>query len=50
VVTAVREAGIQTIGLNVDHANVAAIHAYERIGFRTRFCYWEGMADRIPGV
>jgi ribosomal protein S18 acetylase RimI-like enzyme len=48
VVAAVRETGIRTIGLNVDHGNPAAIHAYERIGFRTRFRYWEGTADRVP--
>ena len=46
VVTALREAGIATIGLNVEHDNAAAIAAYERIGFRTRFQYFEGVAGR----
>ncbi len=46
VVTALREAGIATIGLNVEHDNAAAIAAYERIGFRTRFHYFEGVAGR----
>jgi ribosomal protein S18 acetylase RimI-like enzyme len=51
VVTAIREAGIATIGLNVEHTNQSAIRAYERIGFRTRFSYFEGTADRItPGL
>ena len=46
VVLALREAGIQTIGLNVAGSNAAAIHAYERIGFRTRCRYYEGPAVR----
>ncbi len=46
VVTALREAGIATIGLNVEHDNAAAIAAYERIGFRARFHYFEGVAAR----
>jgi ribosomal protein S18 acetylase RimI-like enzyme len=46
VVRALKEAGIRTIGLNVESSNVAAIRAYERIGFRTRFSYFEGVADR----
>ena len=46
VVTALREAGIATIGLNVEHDNAAAIAAYARIGFRTRFHYFEGVAGR----
>ena len=46
VVTALRDAGIATIGLNVDHTNAAAIRAYERIGFKTRFQYYEGVAER----
>lgn len=46
VVAAVRAAGIRTIGLNVESRNAAAIHAYERIGFRTRFPYFEGVADK----
>jgi len=40
------EAGIETIGLNVEHNNPGAIVAYERLGFRTAFEYWEGMAVR----
>jgi ribosomal protein S18 acetylase RimI-like enzyme len=47
VVTALKEAGIRTIGLNVESTNLAAVHAYERIGFNTRFSYFEGPADRI---
>jgi ribosomal protein S18 acetylase RimI-like enzyme len=46
VVLALREAGIQTIGLNVAGSNLAAVHAYERIGFRTRCRYYEGPAVR----
>ena len=46
VVTALREMGIATIGLNVEHDNLAAIRAYERIGFRAQFHYFEGVADR----
>ena len=47
VVTTLREAGIATIGLNVEHDNAAAIAAYERIGFQTRFHYFEGVAARV---
>jgi len=47
VVQALREAGIQTIGLNVDHRNAPAIRAYQQLGFRTRFNYYEGPADRL---
>ena len=47
VVMALKEAGIQTIGLNVEHTNASAIHVYERVGFRTHFSYYEGMADRV---
>jgi ribosomal protein S18 acetylase RimI-like enzyme len=50
VVAALRKAGIQTIGLNVASANTAAIHAYERIGFRTRDRYYEGPSDRTRVV
>jgi ribosomal protein S18 acetylase RimI-like enzyme len=46
VVTALLEVGIGTIGLNVEHSNLAAIRAYERIGFRTHLSYYEGVADR----
>jgi ribosomal protein S18 acetylase RimI-like enzyme len=46
-VSAMRAAGIATIGLNVECANAAAIHAYETIGFRTSLTYFEGPADRI---
>jgi ribosomal protein S18 acetylase RimI-like enzyme len=48
VVQALLDAGIQTIGLNVESANLPAIRAYERIGFRTAFHYYDGPADRIP--
>lgn len=47
VVTALQDAGIQTIGLNVEHNNLPAIQAYEKLGFRARFSYFEGVADRI---
>ena len=46
VVIALRQMGIATIGLNVEHDNVAAIRAYERIGFRAKFHYFEGVAAR----
>jgi ribosomal protein S18 acetylase RimI-like enzyme len=48
VVTSLRDAGIQTIGLNVDSSNTFAIRAYEHIGFRTHFSYFEGIAEKIP--
>ena len=47
VVMVVREVGIQTIGLNVENTNTAAMRAYERVGFRTHFSYSEGVADRL---
>jgi ribosomal protein S18 acetylase RimI-like enzyme len=47
VAAALKEAGIQTIGLNVDRTNTVAIRAYERIGFRTHFGYSEGIADKV---
>ena len=47
VATALREAGIRTIGLNVEHTNAVAIRVYERVGFRIRFTYYEGLADRF---
>jgi ribosomal protein S18 acetylase RimI-like enzyme len=47
VVAALREAGIRTIGLNVESTNIPAIRAYEAIGFRTRFHYYEGTAEKI---
>ena len=46
VASALKNAGIRTIGLNVEHNNSSAIRVYERVGFRTRFTYYEGMADR----
>jgi ribosomal protein S18 acetylase RimI-like enzyme len=48
VVIALNDAGIRTIGLNVEHTNCGAIRVYERVGFRTHFRYYEGMADRVP--
>ena len=50
VVMAAQEAGIRTIGLNVEHTNAAAIRAYERIGFCTRFSYFEGTADKVEAA
>jgi len=50
VASALRKAGISTIGLNVASANPAAIRAYERIGFVTRFRYFEGPAVRVIGT
>jgi ribosomal protein S18 acetylase RimI-like enzyme len=47
VVRAIREVGIQTIGLNVENTNTAAIRSYERVGFRTHFNYSEGIADKL---
>jgi ribosomal protein S18 acetylase RimI-like enzyme len=47
VVAALKEAGIRTIGLNVELTNTGAIRVYERVGFRTHFTYYEGMADRV---
>ena len=47
VVSALVDAGIETIGLNVEHNNAPAIAAYRRLGFRTAFNYWEGAAIRI---
>jgi ribosomal protein S18 acetylase RimI-like enzyme len=46
-VAAVLEAGIRTIGLNVEHTNAPAVRAYEALGFRTALRYVEGMADRV---
>ena len=46
VARALSDAGIRTIGLNVEHANTTAIRVYKRVGFCTRFSYYEGMADR----
>jgi ribosomal protein S18 acetylase RimI-like enzyme len=47
VAAAAREAGIGTIGLNVESNNTAAVRAYEKIGFRTRFRYFEGVAEKV---
>ncbi len=47
VVEALKADGIRTIGLNVEHTNIPAIHVYEHLGFRTRFHYFEGVADRV---
>lgn len=45
VTSAVRDLGISTVGLNVEHTNGPAIRAYERLGFATRFEYYEGPAE-----
>ena len=47
VVMGLRDASIRTIGLNVEHTNMAAIRVYERLGFRTHLTYYEGVADRL---
>ena len=47
VVTSLKEAAVPTIGLNVDSTNSVAIRAYEHIGFRTHFSYFEGIADKF---
>ena len=47
VVTSLLQAGIPTIGLNVEETNATAIRAYENIGFRTHFSYFEGVADKL---
>lgn len=47
VAMTLKEAGIRTVGLNVELTNTAAIRVYERVGFRTHFTYYEGMADRV---
>jgi ribosomal protein S18 acetylase RimI-like enzyme len=49
VVAALRAAGLATVGLNVEDANMAAVQAYERIGFRTALRYYDGPAVRIAG-
>jgi ribosomal protein S18 acetylase RimI-like enzyme len=46
VAAAVRATGIRTIGLNVASRNAPAIRAYENIGFRARFTYYEGFAGK----
>ena len=47
VTLALLEAGIQTIGLNVEQNNAPAIAAYEKLGYRKAFEYWEGTAVRV---
>jgi ribosomal protein S18 acetylase RimI-like enzyme len=47
VVSSLMDAGIATIGLNVELGNAPAIAAYERLGFRTAFEYREGTAARM---
>ncbi len=47
VIMSLSEAGIRTIGLNVESTNTTAIHVYERIGFRAHFSYFEGTADKV---
>jgi ribosomal protein S18 acetylase RimI-like enzyme len=45
VAGSLKEAGIRTIGLNVELTNTTAIRVYERVGFRARFTYYEGTAE-----
>ena len=47
VTNALFEAGIETIGLNVEQDNAPAIRAYEKLGYRAAFEYWEGTAVRL---
>lgn len=47
VAMALKDAGIRTIGLNVEHTNTRAIRVYERVGFRAHFIYYEGEAHRV---
>lgn len=47
VVGALVNSGIATIGLNVEADNTPALRAYEKIGFVTRFTYFEGPAERV---
>lgn len=47
VAAALLDAGIRMVGLNVEDSNAAAIRVYQAIGFRTRFHYFEGVAERI---
>jgi ribosomal protein S18 acetylase RimI-like enzyme len=46
VALALQQAGIRTIGLNVEHTNTTALRVYERVGFRAHLTYFEGMAER----
>ena len=46
VTAALLDAGITTIGLNVETTNAPAIAAYRRLGFRVALDYWEGPAVR----
>lgn len=46
-VDAVLARGIATVALNVGQSNVAAVRAYERLGFERALAYLEGPADRI---
>ena len=39
--------GIELIGLSVSRSNAAAIRVYEKIGFKRRVLFYEGMATRI---
>jgi GNAT superfamily N-acetyltransferase len=46
-VTAVLATGVETVGLNVDRANAAALRAYEKLGFEPVLRYVEGPAVRV---
>ena len=39
--------GVEMIGLSVSRSNEAAIHVYEKIGFKRRVPFYEGIAIRI---
>jgi len=44
IVRRLLERGTRTIGLNVRRGNDAAVHVYQRLGFRHHSDFWEGLA------
>lgn len=47
-IEAILARGVDTVALNVEHSNVAAVRAYERLGFHRALTYIEGPAERVP--